>query len=179
MMPIVRRYRRRAAADLPELDSFIAEAMERQHVLENEQVASVDQAAEPTAQILSRLCEMAVTDEAQKRVLSRFGYCLGRWVYLMDATDDLEEDLKFHNYNPILLSRKVGDAAAIPAVREEMLLSLNASLAECRAEYELLDVHRFDGILRNVLEWGIPHMQKGILSGEKDTARRFNHEKSV
>lgn len=28
------------------------------------------------------------------------GYNLGRWIYLMDAADDLEEDREKNNYNP-------------------------------------------------------------------------------
>ncbi len=186
LLPIMRRNRRRAAQRLPELDRLIEQEMVRQRELEQKATASVDLAAEPTAQILSALCSEASNDGKQKRVLSRFGYCLGRVVYLMDAADDLEEDLKNGSYNPIALSERLdtADKEKIRSVRESAGWMLNASLAECKAAYELLTIRRFDGILRNVLEWGIPGMQKLVLSGErkKRPSRRsggLNDAKSV
>lgn len=186
LLPIMRRNRRRAAKRLPELDQLIEREMLRQNELEESGIASVDLAAEPTAQMLSALCSEAANDEKQKRVLSRFGYCLGRVVYLMDAADDLEDDLKNRSYNPIALSMGLNtvDIEKIKSARESAGWMLNTSIAECKAAYELLNVRRFDGILRNVLEWGIPGMQKLVLSGErkKRPSRRsggFNDAKSV
>lgn len=169
VLPIMRRNRCRAAKRLPELDRVIEQAMVRQRELEQMKNASVDMAAEPTAQILSKLCAAAASDEKQKRVLCRLGYCLGRWVYLMDAADDLEDDLKNGSYNPIALAQGVNntDGEQIKAARQSARLILNGSLAECRAAYELLNIRRFDGILRNVWEWGIPSVQKQVLSGER------------
>ncbi len=183
VLPIMRRNRRRAAERLPELDAVITRAMERQHELEQAKVSSVDQAAEPTAQMLATLCTRA--DESQRAVLERLGYCLGRWVYLMDAAEDLEEDLSTGSYNPLITAHAVTDSPeSIQSARQAAAFSLNASMAECRAAYDALTVHRFDGILRNVIEWGMSHIQKQVLSGEKRTraARRsggLSDEKSV
>lgn len=174
MLPIMRRNRRRAAKRLPQLDAVIEQAMARQKKLEQIKTASLDMAAEPTAQMVCTVCGAIVTDEKQKRVLSRLGYCLGRWVYLMDAADDLEDDLKNGSYNPIALSQGIdtADKEQIKTARESTLLILNASLAECKAAYELLDIRRFDGMLRNILEWGLPRMQKQVIFGER-TKRPF------
>lgn len=180
LLPVYRRYRRKAAARRPDLDAYIAERMASQQMLEAAKTVSVEQAAEPTAQVVSHLCELASSDEIQQEILARFGYCLGRWVYLMDATDDLAEDLADDNYNPILLSRAVTDPSQLEEARQSMQLSLNASLAECRACYDELTAVRFDGILNNVLEWGIPHVQQQILSGERyRRAGGFSNEKSI
>ncbi len=169
ILPIMRRNRRRAAQRLPQLDRLIEREILHQHELEQKGTVSVDLAAEPTAQILSALCSEASNDVKQKRVLSRFGYCLGRVIYLMDAADDLEDDLKNGSYNPIALSAgvDVADKQKMRLARESAEWMLNASLAECKAAYELLSIRRFDGILRNVLEWGIPGIKKLVLSGER------------
>ena len=117
--------------------------------------------------------------------LSRFGYCLGRLVYLLDAVDDLEEDLHSGSYNAIVLSKSLTkETTDLQAARETAQLALNGSLAECKAAYELLTVHRFDGIIRNVLEWGLPMIQKQVISGknEKRSSRGnggFKYEKSL
>ena len=52
--------------------------------------------------------------------------------------------------------------------------TLNACLAECIAAYNLLDIRRFDGILRNILEQGMPHTQKRVIAGEEG-----KHERSL
>ena len=106
LLPIMRRNRRRAAQRLPQIDRLIEREMVHQLELEKKMTTSVDLAAEPTAQILGALCAEISNDEKQKRVLSRFGYCLGRVIYLMDAADDLEAALKNGLYNPIALSEK-------------------------------------------------------------------------
>ena len=163
LLPIMRRNRRRAALRLPQLDETLAAAMDAQRDLEQRAVSSIDQAAEPTARMLAALC--ACADETQQPALERLGYCLGRWVYLMDATEDLAEDLRNQSYNPLLIAHS-GD---VSAARDAVTFSLNASMAECRTAYDALNIRRFDGILRNVMEWGMPHMQKQVLSGEKRT----------
>ena len=68
--------------------------MTRQFELEGQHTKSIDAAAEPTAAALQKMVAMLSSDPVEKRVLERFGYLLGRWVYLMDALDDLEDDAK-------------------------------------------------------------------------------------
>ncbi len=167
-LPFAASARKKAARRVPELDRFIAECMARQAMLEAEKVSSMDAAAEPSARMLAYLAAMTARDDRERQILDRFGYCLGRWIYHIDAVDDLEDDLKSGNYNPYILSRGLepGDDMALRETREYALLTLNASLAECIAAYNLLDVRRFDGILRNILELGMPHIQKQVLSGE-------------
>ncbi len=174
VLPVMRRNRLRAAKCLPELDRVIEQAMNNQFELERNNTKSIDQVAEPTAQILAALCSQASNDEKQKRVLSRLGYCLGRWIYLMDAADDLQEDLKNRAYNPIALSQDTPllNKEQIKVARESAKFILNASLAECKAAYELLTIRRFDGILRNILDLGIPTMQKQVLYGDRKHTRR-------
>ena len=87
--------------------------------------------------------------------------------------DDLPDDLEDGSYNPYILSRRLspGDGEGMREIREYSLLTLNACLAECAAAYNLLDIHRFDGILRNVLEWGMPAVQRDVLAGKKRKKR--------
>lgn len=168
LLPFAASARKKAARRAPELDRFIAQCMAQQAELETQKVSSIDAAAEPSARMLAYLAAMTARDDRERQILDRFGYCLGRWIYHIDAVDDLEEDLKSGNYNPYILSRGLepGNSKALEKTREYALLTLNASLAECVAAYNLLDVRRFDGILRNILELGMPNIQKQVLSGE-------------
>lgn len=171
LLPLAALDRRRAAKRWPAADSRIGEMMDGQRAVEAARTDSIDRAAEPFALLLQWMAADIAADDRQRTVLSRFGYCLGRWVYLTDAVDDMAEDADKGRYNPYLLSRHIqkGDADGLQAARAEALYSLNACLAECIAAYNLLDIRRFDGILRNILEEGMPAVQQRVTSGEERT----------
>ena len=175
-MPFAKSAHKKAKKNVPHIDEAVEAMMTAQARLEAEGCSSIDRAAEPFALLLQTLAAETTTDESQKRVLERFGYCLGRWVYLMDAVDDLAEDLEEERYNPYILARnlKEDDEEGIKEARSYSLFTLNACLAECKAAYDLLEIRRFDGILRNILEEGMAHAQKRVIAGEEE-----KHERSV
>ncbi len=168
LLPFASSARKKAAARYPELNEYIAGCMREQAALEADGCSSIDAAAEPSAKMLAYLATMDAADERERQILERFGYCLGRWIYLMDAVDDLPEDLENGGYNPYALSRGIqrGDEESIRQTQQYALLTLNACLAECVAAYNLLTIRRFDGILRNILEWGMPAAQQEVTAGK-------------
>lgn len=157
LMPLARSYREKAKASLPEADAAFQTMTQAQQALEKAKTTSVDKAAEPFARLLQLLCEQLATDDKNRQILSRFGYCLGRYVYLADAAADMTEDGKKGRYNPFILSRSVdvNDREAVLACQQYMSDVLRHCQAECIAAYDLLDTYRFDGIIRNTLEDGI------------------------
>ena len=175
-LPFAKAAHKKAQKRVPAIDAAVAEMMAAQAEAEATDTDSIDRAAEPFALMLQTLAADIAADGTQKRVLERFGYCLGRWVYLMDAVDDLADDLKEGRYNPYILSRhlKKGDTDGVKEARDYSLYTLNACSAECKAAYDLLEVRRFDGILRNILEEGMAHAQKRVIAGEEE-----KHERSL
>lgn len=169
--PILAVYRQRAAKRRPDADREIAAMMAAQAETESARTASIDRAAEPFAKLLSYMAALVAQNDKQRVVLERFGYCLGRWVYLIDAVDDLADDLRDGQYNPYALAKdlRAGDTDGIKACRAYAALTLNACLAECIAAYNLLDIRRFNGILRNILEEGMPAAQRRVILGEDKT----------
>ena len=166
-LPFAAAARKKAAKRQPHLDAAVRDMMTAQAALERENTPSIDRAAEPFALLLQTLAGDIAADDSQRRVLERFGYCLGRWVYLADAVDDLAQDLKKGRYNPYIRARDITDADGVTATRQYAAETLNACLAECIAAYNLLDIRRFDGILRNILEQGMPHTQCRVIAGEE------------
>ena len=166
-LPFAAAARKKAAGRQPNLDAAVRDMMTAQAAMERENTPSIDRAAEPFALLLQTLAGDIADDDNQRRVLERFGYCLGRWVYLADAVDDLAQDLKKGRYNPYIRARDITDADGVTATRQYAAETLNACLAECIAAYNLLDIRRFDGILRNILEQGMPHTQRRVIAGEE------------
>lgn len=157
ILPIFSLYHRKAKKYCPEGDKIIGEAMKKQAEIEREKTADTDLAADPTAQAMGALLSLGFSGN-EKRVLKRIGYLVGRWVYIIDALDDMEKDKKSGSYNPLLLSGKTAEDA------EE---TLNMTAAEITNAYELLEVKSFGNIINNVVYDGLYMSMKSIKNGGK------------
>ncbi len=101
---MLRRAYKDIAQNRPELSQEIGAQMERQRQLEKDKTPSLDQAADPTGRMMEAiLSSMEGCTPQEREILAYLGYRLGRWIYLLDALDDLEEDIDNHAYNPYLL----------------------------------------------------------------------------
>lgn len=158
----------KAAQRQPQAADAIAAAMLKQYTLESEGCDSVDAAAEPTAQVLSTLCAM-LDDGPQKRVLERLGYFLGRYVYLIDALDDLEDDLKSGSYNVFVAAHNltISDHDRFDEIRREAMGSLYLTLAEVGRAYDLLEIKHLGGILENIVFLGLKQGVDSIMEERK------------
>ncbi len=168
LLPWVRRKAKKAAGRYPFLAQAAQEAMDSQKAAEREK-AGVDQCAEPTAHLLGALFqELDGCGQGQSAALEQFGYFLGRWIYLMDAADDLERDRKAGAFNPFLIrlglegkeelsleERKKADEACNAA--------LNATIARMLPPLNLIDLTTFGPVIENVIQKGLPEMQREIL----------------
>lgn len=81
--------------------------------------------------------------------LNKMGFYLGKFIYLMDAYDDIEDDINKNNYNP-LISLYEGDN-----FEEESRRILMMMIAECSKEFEKLPIFEHVEILRNILYSGV------------------------
>ena len=77
-------------------------------------------------------------------------YYLGKFIYLLDAYDDMEKDRKNHSFNPML--RAIDKDPSYDAFCRQVLVSL---IAECTKEFERLPILKNASILRNILYSGI------------------------
>ncbi len=141
---------KKAADKLPEMDRIIAENMRLQSEIEARPDASIDEACEPTARVMAYILSTLSEDLMQRRVLERLGYLLGRYIYLCDALDDLDDDRKKGNFNPFLHGGIPDEERVQTAIG-----SLYMTIAEAAKAYELLELKRFDPILSNILYLGM------------------------
>ena len=132
--------------------------MQKQIKLEKED-SNTDRSAEPSAAVISELCKMLAKNESERLVLGEFGYYVGRWIYLMDAADDLEDDIKHGRFNPY--KKAAGDNMSEAA--EYCNSSLNMTVARIIQAYDLLDIGLYRDILDNIVYQGLAYQQKFCL----------------
>lgn len=146
LKPIFKSANKKAAKKYPQIEKFVADYIDRQTNLEKANCDMVDKAADPTAKVLSQILMLCSENTAQKRVLERLGYCLGRYIYLMDAFCDLEDDKKSGSYNVLKNKTDVK-----PYIEGQLYFCIN----ESAKAFELLDIKKFKTILGNIIYLGI------------------------
>lgn len=151
------RHRKKAANLYPQVDEACQTMMVAQRAAEQCKTDSLDAAAEPTAVFLRRIFTLSCPDKA-KRIMGRIGYCAGKAVYLLDAIDDLRDDIKSGGYNPIAVKYKLYGGADLESARKEAACLVKFCITELAACFELLDIYRYKGILGNVIYLGMPKM---------------------
>lgn len=168
LRPLLKGKYRRASARFPELAAIFEREMKRQRGLETAGTSELDLACEPTATMLSAVFCSLSGDKTEERVLKRFGYLLGRYVYMADALDDWEKDKEKGNYNPFLmLEEKEAEEC-----KEKALRSLYLTIGEVAAAYELLPVRRFQPILENIVYLGLRSTVDGLRIPRKQRRRK-------
>ncbi len=168
LLALVSPKAKKAGKRYPFLEKIVGEAMEDQAQAQKEE-GGVDRCAHPTAQMLSLLFrELPGCGAGEAAALERFGYFLGRWIYLMDAADDLEEDLKTGSFNPFLNRLGFKDKKELTAEErtradESCNEALNATMAQMLPPLRLITLEGFGPLVENVIEKGLPEMQREIL----------------
>lgn len=151
---------RRAARARPAFDGQVQEHLARLRALEQAACPSIDRTADAFAGLLRAAVPVGL-EERRGRVLGELLYHLGRWVYLIDAWDDLEEDRKRGSYNPLLArfeGRPEEEAGYIRA-------TLTHSARRCQAAFQLGDFAGWTPVIENILYRGLPGVQEEVLAG--------------
>lgn len=162
LKPIFSSAHKKAIKRYPQIEYAVSEYISAQNVLEAANCTSIDEAADPTAKVMEKILSLCSEDETQKRVLSRLGYCLGRYIYLLDAAIDLPQDIKDGNFNVLKNVDK-------NQTKERITAQLYFCINEAAKAFELLDIKKYKTILGNIIYLGL----------EETFLKELNNERSV
>ncbi len=126
--------------------------------------ASIDESAEPTANLLKTIFAQEAYSDSVIPAYEQFGYHLGKWIYLMDAACDIDSDIKHKSFNPIY--NKLHKSQKDSAVFADEILSQSMFLLT--SAYRLIDKKRFADILDNIVLTGLTKKQKELLFGKEN-----------
>lgn len=167
---LFRRGYKKAAARSTNTDAVIKAALAKQHKLELEKCSSIDAAAEPTASMIRDIlligCKDADTEV--QRSMEWLGYNIGKWIYTIDAYDDIEKDIKNGSYNPLLLQydyKQQPVAEFKNAIKQDIERALIFTLSQAASTIELLDMNH-KGIIENIVYMGMNNKTNNILCGD-------------
>ena len=134
------------AARYPEKCKAIETYLKELCQLEKSGTATLDQAANLSARMLGVICRYQ--EDLWADDLEQLGQALGRFIYLMDAYEDLPADRRRKRFNPLTVYKAREDYEAF--VKE----SLTMLIGECTEIFEALPLVQDMDILRNILYAG-------------------------
>ena len=155
MLGATKKAYKKASEAYPELADYISKQIKRQERLEKNNCKSIDRAAEPFSNILGEIASGLSENKEEKRVLHRFGYLLGRFIYIADAFDDVEKDFKANGFNPLIRGNKTINDLTMPEIRTKAEDSVNFTLGALADCYVQLELKRFKPIIDNIVYMGL------------------------
>ena len=160
---ILKKDYQKAREKYPEIAEKIEENLARLSAAEKAGESDIDKAADHFAVLLAEIFEGGAGEDSRWQMRA-LGYNLGRWIYLIDAWDDFNKDVKKGNYNPFIA--RYGKVKT-EEMKQSAEFHLNASAANACMAYDLLEIRKHDPILKNILYSGIYKKTEQILKGGK------------
>ncbi len=165
---------RKITTHYPEISRHIETQLALSSGLEKEKAVSIDRAAEPYARIMEAIFRTCIAvrseiDEEKQAALGGVGFHLGKWVYTIDAFDDIDENIKNGAFNPLLSQFEYGGAVRETAdefrlrIEERIEFSLLYCLAELAKAFDLLKIERNRELIENIVYLGLHRKTEEVL----------------
>ncbi|HBN85810.1 MAG TPA: hypothetical protein DDZ89_18435 [Clostridiales bacterium] len=180
-MTVMKRGFERCRKRYSKLCDQVSKRLDDLHHLEQEKSTNIDLVSETFADIIKNIAcpDFLNLTEQSKEAVQWLGYNLGKWLYLIDAFDDLEQDVEKKQYNPFLTRYGYNpDLSNMEEFKKEIRPQAEFILVNCLDQitkaYGLIDVTRNQEIIENIIYMGMLNKTDQVLQGVKK-----NNEKSV
>lgn len=156
-----RGHYRRAARRLPAFAESVKNNYRRLRELELAKEKSPDKLADCFARMLVDVGREACG--RQEPLLDELCYNLGRWIYFIDAYDDLDKDIAEGKFNPLASEGKLSEEDG-EKLKESVQFTLEHAVTNIRAAYDAMDITVSEGALSNIVYRGLKARTDEILS---------------
>ncbi|MDF2521730.1 MAG: hypothetical protein K0R84_2358 [Clostridia bacterium] len=161
---------KKASERNPMSDNAIKESLSKLSRLEEDKCSSIDAAAEPFAEMIKQILLVGCQDcdKDTLRTMEWLGYNIGKWIYTIDAYDDIEKDIKSGSYNPLLLQYNYRDEGVEEfknRIKPDIERDLIYTLSQAAGSIELLDMYH-KSIIENIVYLGMESKTNNILCSQ-------------
>lgn len=157
-------YKNKFPASMNSIYTIIEKNLNNLTLLEDHRnFSSIDEIAHPFSLIVAHIFKdypFAIINDNEKtrEHLFQFGYSLGKWIYIIDAVDDLEKDMEKNKFNPLdfLYNKEnLSFEELFPKIYDRMSFTLLSCGASVKEHLEALPLQRNEAILRNIISLGM------------------------
>lgn len=162
---------KRARKRLPTLYGNINVHLKKLCELEKNGCGDIDETADCFAKILEILFTPDFIKNArERRTLAWLGYNIGRWIYVMDAYNDIEKDAKRGEYNPFLMGCGEKTIEEIKnTLKERLTVSMTFTLENAASAYNLLIIRKNREVLDNIIYVALKNKQDYVLGENNES----------
>lgn len=147
-----------------EASLYISSRLKELREIEKNKICDIDIAADKFALILQKLfTPNFITDKNTIRQLEWFGYNIGRWIYILDAINDLESDFKSKSYNPLLCDNIENIKEHCISLCEKTEQSLTFTLENAAEAFDLMKLYKNSELLNKMIYISLPFKQSQVL----------------
>lgn len=140
----------KAKANLPQMDEMLEQMYAELQSLEKSHCDVIDKVAHSFA-CLAQQFATQVLGENSNQYVETLCYNLGKWIYLIDALDDVEKDLKKGSYNVFASCYNFNKVDDIATKLDEIQFLMYSVLNRIAQSYNDLNLTKYTCILNNVL----------------------------
>ena len=144
---ILKKRFKRIEKKYPKKCQVIQTCLHELHSLEVNKERSLDLISTPFGKLMAEM--FLYKEDEWSRPLQQFGFYLGKYIYLLDAYDDIKKDLKDRSYNPFIESNQSNIS------KDQCRDLLTILMGECTKAFESLPLIWEVEILRNILYSGV------------------------
>lgn len=174
----IKKFINKSKEDLSPILVNIEENIKKLSFLEKSgEIISIDELSDPFASLTAFIVSYYYKNENFYNELYDLGYNLGRWIYIIDAFDDLKEDMEKHKFNAI---NKAFNVENLPyedlIIKEGNRIEFNLIMS-ANSTSEALDklpINKNKDLLFNILQLGLMNKIETIKSRSDK-----KHEKSL
>ena len=153
----------------PEFDKIVENRYKDLVAYEKTGGDSVDISADPFGNMMSEVMSVLLGDKCTENV-KQLAYELGKWIYLIDALDDYDKDVKNNNFNVLFNAYKEQDFTSLIKNRKgDICFIFNSIFAQILDNYKNITMKYNTDLVHNIITRGIPSTtNKILLKGNKN-----------
>lgn len=175
---IFKKLKKSHSALCEEIETHLAELSS----LEKEKCPSIDMAAEAFSKIMEAIFAegykvvnveygengSGTPDSSAAEAFASIGYHMGKWIYLIDAVDDIEENVETGAYNPLLYRFLFNSATETleefrKRIEDDLKFNLYHYLAVISNCLDSLEIKKNQGIIENIIYFGLNRKTEEII----------------
>ncbi len=140
----------KAKEQFEELDGVLSKRYAELQSLEKSDCTSIDKVAHSFAALSQDFCRIVLADKTNGYV-ETLCYNVGKWIYLIDALDDVKKDIKKRGYNVFVKSYNVTSDKELAQYIDEIEFEMYSVLNRIAQAYNDLNLTKYTCILDNAL----------------------------
>ena len=168
----MKKYLRKIPSELKGTETLIKKKLDELYKLEgNNSLDNLDSLSHSFGELTGEIILSFWKDKGDKNRIYNLGYNLGKWIYIIDAFDDLEKDMKdnkFNAINSVLNKTNIPYNEFVGSVKGRIEFILTSYARECAEDLAHLTIRKNEEILFNIFNYGLLEKIDSVFSKKGD-----------